>query len=615
MINILTASSKSAPSLKVSYKAANAESFSRNMADVVIVTDPGFVITSINRAGELYFGQPASFYVGSHLEDSIDFTFRHCCRETALAELLTSGMWRGQVIVRKGTKDEHIFNANCSLSYGIDGEVNSIVFVNQNITEEETNKQKLQSATNKYATVVESLSEGVIFINSKGAVIATNQQAADILLIPDDKLKGTSLFNSAWEAVRLDGSRFPSDEFPAIVSLRTGQEFNDVIMGLPGADGRMLWISINCRPIMKEGQEKPEGVVVSFKDISKEKQALDQLKASEQLFRSFMTNSPTLGWIYDEDGNLVYGNPLFLQHTAGDFDDENLPFSVAGPVKAKNILVQYNEILERGRSVVTEDEMILADGSRRFYVANWFLIPGNSKKLIGGQAVDITERKKLEAALLNEEVQKQRLISQATINAQEEERNRISGELHDNVNQLLISSRLHLGVAKNNPQNQKELLEKATEYLLMAVEEIRALSKKMNSHTIAAVGLYESVGDIVYNMNKLNDIVTTFNIDKQVVKKLSADQQLMIFRIIQEQSNNIIKHAKASNAHISLEERSSAIRLMITDDGKGFDWKTKTSKGIGLISIFNRVDAYNGHVDLTTCPGHGCVVDISFPIC
>ncbi len=69
---------------------------------------------------------------------------------------------------------------------------------------------------------------------------------------------------------------------------------------------------------------------------------------------------------------------------------------------------------------------------------------------------DITERKKLETQLLYEQVQKQKLVNQATINAQEEERNRISGELHDNVNQLLMSARLHIGVAKNNSENQNE---------------------------------------------------------------------------------------------------------------------------------------------------------------
>src|SRR5207249_11000048 len=140
----------------------------------------------------------------------------------------------------------------------------------------------------------------------------------------------------------------------------------------------------------------------------------------------------------------------------------------------------------KGTSLISEDELIDKTGTLRCFLAHWFILAsGDNKRLIAGQAVEITERKKIEAALLNEQVQKQKMINQATLHAQEEERNRISRELHDNVNQLLMSSRLHIDVAKNSHDNQDELLDKASEYLLMAVEEIRLLSKALNSKVIS----------------------------------------------------------------------------------------------------------------------------------
>ncbi|MEO8769545.1 MAG: PAS domain S-box protein [Ferruginibacter sp.] len=730
--------------LTVSYKAASAlDAFLKNLPDAVIITDPNFIIKAFNHAAEVFFGMPASHFIGTILGDSIDFDFRCSTTDEAMKVLFETGVWNGDIVVKRANNHDHIFKANVSLLYDEKAAVSSIVFVNHNITEEERQEKKLQIARNKYEIVVESLSEGVLLIDADAIIVASNNKAAQILGIMEEQLKGASLDNADWNAIKADGSLFPIEEFPALVSLSQGIEMNDVILGLQKPDGERVWLSINSRPIFKEGLLLPDAVVASFKDITKERNATERLKESELLFRSFMSNSPTLGWIYDEDGTLVYGNPLFIERVGlkNTSIGKHL-FEISSPETAKRIFARNKEVLEKGESVITEDELILKDGTKKYFVANWFLIHSKTKRLIGGQAIDITdkvlahqyidkmherftyvvnassdaiwdldlrtneiyrsdafskisgyakeeiestlewwfdkihpedkervnakvesdlanhstnwedeyrfqhadgtfryihdkgftiyedgiatrqigsmqditERKKLESQLLTEQVQKQKLINQATINAQEEERNRISGELHDNVNQLLISSRLHIGVAKNNPQNQTELLNKATEYLLMAVEEIRALSKKMNSHIVSSVGLIESITDIAYNMQKLNEIEVATDIDKTLILKLSTEQQLMVFRIVQEQTNNIIKHAEASEASISLIEKDNNINLIISDNGKGFDKETKKMKGLGFVNIFNRIDAYNGKLDIQSSPGNGCVIDINFPI-
>ncbi|MEO6668436.1 MAG: PAS domain S-box protein [Ferruginibacter sp.] len=730
--------------LTVSYKAPSTlDGFLKHLPDAVIITDPGFIIKAFNHSAEVFFGMPASRFIGTLLGDSIDFDFRNTSRDEAMKVLFETGIWNGDIVVKRTNIEDHIFRANVSLLYDEEATVSSIVFVNHNITEEERHEKKLQIARNKYEIVVESLSEGVLLIDADAIIIASNNKAAQILGITEDQLKGASLDNSEWNAIKADGSVFPTEEFPALVSLNQGIEMNDIVLGLQKPDGERVWLSINSRPIFKEGMLLPDAVVASFKDITKERTATERLKESELLFRSFMSNSPTLGWIYDEEGNLVYGNPLFIERVGlkNTSIGKHL-FEISSAETAQLVLARNKEVLEKGESVITEDELILKDGTKKYFVANWFLIHSKTKRLIGGQAIDITEkvqahqyiekmherftyvvnassdaiwdldlrtneiyrsdafsnisgyakeeieptlewwfdkihpedkervnekveadlanhstnwedeyrfqhadgtfrfihdkgftiyeegvatrqigsmqditeRKKLESQLLAEQVQKQKLINQATINAQEEERNRISGELHDNVNQLLISSRLHIGVAKNNPENQTELLNKATEYLLMAVEEIRALSKRMNSHIVSSVGLMESIADITYNMQKLNEIEVATDIDNNLISKLSTEQQLMVFRIVQEQTNNIIKHAGATEASISLVEKDNNINLVISDNGIGFDKEAHKMKGLGFVNIFNRIDAYNGRVNIISSPGHGCKLDISFPI-
>jgi signal transduction histidine kinase len=114
-------------------------------------------------------------------------------------------------------------------------------------------------------------------------------------------------------------------------------------------------------------------------------------------------------------------------------------------------------------------------------------------------------------------------------------------------------------------------------------------------------------------MKAFQQIETRFKYDAKLDKTLSDDQKLMIFRILQEQTNNIIKYADATNVIISLKEQNNQVYLSISDDGKGFDTSVQ-SKGIGFINIYNRVDAFGGEVKLISAPGKGCSLEIVFPL-
>ena len=103
------------------------------------------------------------------------------------------------------------------------------------------------------------------------------------------------------------------------------------------------------------------------------------------------------------------------------------------------------------------------------------------------------------------------------------------------------------------------------------------------------------------------------NYENPTGKKLDATIELMIYRIVQEQINNIIKHAQASNAVITLEVGCKNIFLSIADNGVGFD-SSKRAKGIGLKNISSRVAFYAGSMDVITAPGKGCRLEISIPV-
>ena len=257
----------------------------------------------------------------------------------------------------------------------------------------------------------------------------------------------------------------------------------------------------------------------------------------------------------------------------------------------------------------------IADGSYRNILDRAFAIyeAGKLTRVIGGMQ-DITNRKIAVDMQLEEHVQKQKIINQATIKAQEDERNRISGELHDNVNQLLMSAKLHINVVQKSLTEKDETLDKANEYILMAVEEIRNLSKQLNGSIITTIGLEKCIKEVTRNMMLSEEIHAYSFTGKGVVKKLSNDLQLILYRIIQEHSNNILKHSKATEAMITLREGNNMVELIIADNGQGFDKSKKMGKGIGLISIINRVDAYNGSTQIITEPGNGCTLHVFIPL-
>lgn len=260
-----------------------------------------------------------------------------------------------------------------------------------------------------------------------------------------------------------------------------------------------------------------------------------------------------------------------------------------------------------------EYRFMYADGTYRYILDKGFALYDNGKPIrLIGSIQDITDRKMLEKQLLDEQVQKQKLINQATIDAQEKERGMISAELHDNVNQLLMSARLHVNAAKNN-ENANELIGKASDYLLMAVEEIRGLSHRLNSSIVKTVGLEACIEDICRNLQQFGAIEVTADIQPEAVACLSQEQQLVIFRIVQEQSSNIIKYAQAAAVNITLTNHHTYCTLAISDDGVGFDKAKQKANGIGFINIFNRVDAYNGKAEIITFPGNGCTLSVTMP--
>ena len=227
-------------------------------------------------------------------------------------------------------------------------------------------------------------------------------------------------------------------------------------------------------------------------------------------------------------------------------------------------------------------------------------------------AIDVTEKLLLEKEFLEQKVQEQQKIAKAVVNAQERERSGIGEELHDNINQLLAAAKLYIKSSIVQPENSEEYLLKSEEYIITAIEEIRKLSHALVGFSRnKVVGIIDSINELIKDITKVKNIEINF-IHPNISEEDTKDElKLVIFRIIQEQLSNILKHADASKVDIELKEYGNDLKVSIKDNGKGFDTFSKR-EGIGLMNIKNRAELYNGVVDVASSPGSGCAISIYF---
>jgi PAS domain S-box-containing protein len=227
-------------------------------------------------------------------------------------------------------------------------------------------------------------------------------------------------------------------------------------------------------------------------------------------------------------------------------------------------------------------------------------------------AHDVSEKLRVEAELVQHRISQQEIITETTMQAQEKEREQIGKELHDNINQILASSKIYLELARNGQkQLQKEALSKSYSSINLAIEEIRNLSKQLVPPALddMLINVLTEMLDEVAHAKKLNCRLEADNFDE---KELCDNIKLTLYRIVQEQVNNIIKHAGASQIVVRIENSDNKLSLIIEDDGKGINTALKP-RGIGLRNIESRVRFYKGELSVFSQQGQGCRLAVCIP--
>jgi two-component system, NarL family, sensor kinase len=226
-------------------------------------------------------------------------------------------------------------------------------------------------------------------------------------------------------------------------------------------------------------------------------------------------------------------------------------------------------------------------------------------------------RQEQELTRMREEYEREVLRSQLEI--QEESFKTIGQELHDNIGQMLSVVKLSLAVLPLPKEHEAfEPIQNSRQILNKAMTDLADLTKSLHTDRIAQIGLADSIQFELESLRRSGLVEIDFSISGSE-QHLDEQKSIFLFRIFQENMNNILKHARAKQVTVSLQYSDDEFVMQIADDGIGFDVQAKknsalSTAGVGLKSIFNRAKLIGAVLDMQSEPGKGTTVTIRMPL-
>ena len=202
---------------------------------------------------------------------------------------------------------------------------------------------------------------------------------------------------------------------------------------------------------------------------------------------------------------------------------------------------------------------------------------------------------------------------QSQLEMQEHTFNNISNEIHDNVGQILSLAKVQLNIMDQSDTLDKALLADAKDSVAKAMADLRDIAKSLNSERIQQSGLYENTTHELQRISRAG-IMNTFIKRGGKQRDLTEQNRLIVFRMIQETLQNMIKHSKAGKVTVCFDYQAGCLIISLSDDGIGFDMDHLAGKdGLGLKNMVKRATVIGGEVIIKSSPGEGTVITIISP--
>lgn len=206
-------------------------------------------------------------------------------------------------------------------------------------------------------------------------------------------------------------------------------------------------------------------------------------------------------------------------------------------------------------------------------------------------------------------------LLQSQIEIQEQTRQHISRELHDNLGQIASVIKINLNtITIDKPEKATQKIEDTKELTRQLIADIKALSVSLNSDRIVKAGLIAAIATEVERINKTEQFETVF-INNTNNPSIDNDKAIILFRMVQEVLNNMVKHSQAKEITVTLNSKENLFILALSDNGTGFSIEEKmNSGGQGLQNLQNRAALINAEYVMESVPGTGTKVIIEVPV-
>ena len=530
----------------------------------------------------------------------------------------------------------------------------------QDISDRKMAEQAVEESEARASSIIASLDEGIVLQDSNGVILTCNSSAERILGLSSDQMMGRSSVDPRWNAIHEDGSPFPGENHPAMVTLQTGKPCTNVVMGINKPDGTRTWISINTQPLFHPDELHPYAVVASFTDITERLQAYHSLEqrvkertreltavldvsrdvASTLELKSLLkVILQRLKSVVDyTDAGIVtldQGYFRFLEHQGQVDRNKMLEFRV--PVEQDS---GYLRILRSQEPLIIGDiwtndpwlqNLQKAAGDKMMYlfkhIHSWLGVPLiTHDRVIGILRLDHTnanyfseDRVRLVMAFADHAavaIENARYYEQSQSLIALQERQKLARELHDLVAQALygiaLGSRTARQLMDNDPIKAAESLEYCISLADAGLAEMRALIFELRPESLELEGIVAALRKQAAALRARYSIqVEEFYCEEPNVP-LSIKET--IFRVAQEALQNIIKHAHATQVELQLDQTSDDLILEIQDNGQGFEIIGSYPGHLGMKSMQERAEQAKGRFEIHSSPGQGTKIRVLFPV-
>ncbi len=582
-----------------------------------------------NRTYEEWFDCCLDDMTGRHLSEVLSEQhyaeiLRHV--EAALAGRMVSH--ERIVPFKDGTA--HYITASYVPHFGAEGEVKGFFSLGVDITERRNAENRLAYK----AYLLAAVNEAVIASDDRFVLTAWNQAAEKILGWKSSEVLG----RPARDVMHAEFSGVDREE--ALQKLQDAGCLRTEMIFLR-KDGSPVCVETTITAL-KDECGATTGYVSVHRDISERKRAQEELRTSHQQLFDIIEFLPDATFVIDRESRVIAWNRAIEEMTgvskkevlgmtghayAIPFYGDPRPILIDLVFDSGIDLSEYYDFIERkGNTVFGEVFAPNAYNGKGAYLwgtaSPLFDARGN---LIGAiQSIrDITDRKKARDAVVQSEKQL-RYLSARLLKAQEEERKRIARELHDSTGQSLAALKFYVESALSSRHKGKttemyKSFERLIPMIQTAIEEARRIYMGLRPSMLDDLGITTT---IKWYCREIQETCPGVRIEEQVdiaEEEIPDALKIVIFRIIQEAFNNIIKYSEAGYVQVSLVKNDSSIELTIADDGLGFDIESYLrrghhERGLGLAGMKERMELTGGTFSIKSSRGHGTTVHGTWPL-